>query len=290
MQPVPSQIPVAGQSIPIQSFGPARGASSVLFLPGFGRKPQHYELLPRLADDHGLRVVAPFLTPNNALPDPPRSFRACVALTRAVCTQLAAEGLIDASTTVVGHSTGGSIGLCLADLETPPAGVLALNPVLPVTYSVGGFLARALRITARQLTGRTGSAWRGWSLLVRHGGSQLANLLRRPEVSWALARDLGELQLQEYRLLYDTTGNRGTRFRQPCTILQADEDEFFSLPRDLRPWMGLVFERFDLRELREVRGHEWPLMHPDFAAETIASWVARRPRLAGLDDLARLTA
>lgn len=290
MKPVPSQIRVAGQPIPIQSFGPGEGGPSVLFLPGFGRMPHHYEMLPRLAEHHGVRVVAPFLTPNNAMPEPPRSFRACVALTRAVSSALAREGWIDAGTTVVGHSTGASVGLCLADLETPPAGILALNPVMPVTYSVGGFLGRSLRITARQLTGRTGPWWRGWSLLLRSGGSQLANLLRRPGVSWALARDLGELQLQEFRLLYDAMGSRGSRFRQPCTILQAEGDEFFRPPRDLRPWMGLVFERFDLRELRDPRGHEWPLMHPDFAAETIAGWIASRPRLAGLDDLARLTA
>lgn len=289
MQRQTSLLQVAGQEVPIDEWN--RGAGpTILFLHGFGRPPHHYDFLRKLADEQGFRVVAPFLYPNNTLKDPPRSFRACVALTRAVVRELGKQDRLGDGYTVLGHSTGGSVAQCLANTKPTPSGVLALDPVMPVRYGPWGFLARAAKIAGNQLLGRSGPAWRAWSLHARLGAGQLANLLRRPEVSWALAKDLGQLQLQEFRLLYDASGSRGVRFDVPCTVLQAREDEFFRIPHDLRAWMGLVFENFDVRELREVRGHEWPIMEPDLAAQKVAAWIVGKSRAPGLTQLAQLTA
>lgn len=289
MKPDIRSIRVANQDVPIFEWGPPTGPT-IVFLHGFGREPGHYAFLSRLASEQGFRVVAPYLYPNNRLPEPPRSFRACVALTRAVLRELEARGELAEGYTLVGHSTGGGVAQCLANVHPTPGGILALNPLMPVAYGVWGFILRALRIALRQLTGRSGPAWRGLALQLGHGGSQLANLLRKPEASIALARDLSGFQLQEFRLLYDVSGSRGVRFDLPCAVFQSQADEFFRAPPDLRAWMGLVFEHFELRELRDVRGHEWPLMRPELAAQKVAAWTVGRARMPGVGDLARLTA
>ncbi|MAE94538.1 MAG: hypothetical protein CL910_07765 [Deltaproteobacteria bacterium] len=289
MKRMTSRVRVAGQTIPVDEWRPQAGPT-VVFLHGYGRRPEHYRMLEHLAADQGFRVLAPFLYPNNALAQPPRSFRACVALTRALLQELASQDRLQGSYTVVGHSTGGSVAQCLANLHPTPGAILALNPVMPVAYGPWGFVTRAARIAANQLLGRSGPALRGWRLHLRHGGGQLANLLRRADVSWALAKDLSGLQLQEIRLLYDACGSRGVRFDLPSAVFQARGDEFFRVPSDLRAWMGLVFDRFELRELRDLRGHEWPLMHPELAAQKVAAWIVGRARLPGAEELTRLTA
>ncbi len=289
MQAQTSFLQVAGQQIPISEWNPGAGPT-ILFLHGFGRPPHHYDFLRRLAVDQGFRVIAPFLYPNNSLDEPPRSFRACVALTRAVVRELGKSGRLNDGYTVLGHSTGASVAQCLANVSPTPSGILALDPVMPVSYGPFGFLWRAAKIGVNQLLGRSGPALRAWHVHARFGANQLTNLLRRPEVSWALARDLSGLQLQEFRLLYDASGSRGVRFDVPCAVLQAQADEFFRIPHDLRAWMGLVFENFDVRELREVRGHEWPIMEPELAAQKVAAWIVGKSRAPGVAQLAQLTA
>ena len=118
----------------------------------------------------------------------------------------------------------------------------------------------------------------------------LANLARKLPATWALATNLSQLQLQEYRLLYNTWGHRGRRFGLPTAVFQASRDEFFRVPDDLRAWMGLVFEHFELRQLRDVRGHEWPLMHPELAAQKAAAWIAAGSGTRNLTAISRLTA
>ncbi len=284
-----TNVRVVGQEIPVCEWRP-EGAPTVLFLHGFGRPPAQYAMASALAHLHGFRVLAPFLYPNNELAEPPRSFRACVALTRAVVRALEHEGELLPGYTVVGHSTGGGVAQCLADLQPRPGAILALNPVMPVPYGPMGFVARGALITANQLIGRSGPARRGWALTLRHGASMLANLARNPGASWALISSLAELQLQEYRLLYDASGSRGSRFRVPTAVFQSAGDEFFRLPDDLRAWMGLCFAHFELRQLRDVRGHEWPLMHPELAAQKVAAWIVARARPRGTDAILRLTA
>ncbi len=284
-----TKVRVLGQEIPVCEWL-SEGGPTLLFLHGFGRHPAQYGMVHALARDHGFRVLAPFLYPNNSLAEPPRSFRACVALTRAVVRELQDDGVLLAGYSAIGHSTGGGVAQCLADATPRPGAILALNPVLPVTYGPSGFLARSACITGNQLLGRTGSAFRGWALMLRHGGMMLANLARKLDVTWALATNLSRLQLQEYRLLYDSWGQRGVRFDVPTAIFQSQRDEFFRIPRDLRAWMGLVFENFEIRRLRDVRGHEWPLMHPDLAAQKVSAWLVARSRSKSEESLFRLTA
>ncbi|MCP3986082.1 MAG: alpha/beta hydrolase [bacterium] len=272
-----TKVRVLGQEIPVCEWLP-EGGSTVLFLHGFGRHPAQYGMVHALARDHGFRVLAPFLYPNNALNEPPRSFRSCVALTRAVVRELEREGNLQAGYGVVGHSTGGSVAQCLADSTPRPNAILALNPVFPVKYGPWGFVARSACITGNQLLGRTGPAYRGWALTLRYGGKMLANLARKFEATWALASNLSRLQLQEYRLLYDSWGQRGVRFGVPTAVFQAERDEFFRVPDNLRAWMGLVFEHFELRQLQDVRGHEWPLMRPELAAQKVSTWLAAQAR------------
>ena len=108
-------------------------------------------------------------------------------------------------------------------------------------------------------------------LLRRDSDRRLRCLCAEQRAAWRLMRDLADFQVHALRILYDKSGKRGATRPQPASILYAPGDEFFELPPKLVPWMRLVFERFDLRLVREARGHEWLLMRPELAARRVGA-------------------
>lgn len=266
----------AGEDIPILVLG--EGARTVLFLHGFSRPPAHYEFLADLAREHDCRVLAPFLYPNNRLKHPPETFGACVALTHAVVHAMREAGLLEEGYAVVGHSTGATVGLCLASARPAPGSILALNPLLPVSYGPAGFAWRACAILRNQLLGRTVPVGRAWSHLIAHGNEVVANALRRPLVTWRLVRDLSRFELSELRALTDRSGCSGRRFTISARLIYAERDEFFRLPPDLPIWAGLVHEDFRAEIAGGVRGHEWPALHREWAAARVARFLDEEER------------
>jgi pimeloyl-ACP methyl ester carboxylesterase len=266
----------AGEDIPVLVQG--EGTRTVLFLHGFSRPPAHYEFLGDLAREHDCRVVAPFLYPNNRLKHPPETFAACVALTHAVIRAMAETGLLEDGYAVVGHSTGGTVALCLASARPAPGSVLALNPLLPVSYGPAGFAWRACAILRNQLLGRTVPVGRAWSHLLAHGSEVAANAMRRPLVTWRLVQDLSRFELSLLRALTDRSGRSGHRFAIPARLVYAERDEFFRLPADLPIWAGLVYEDFRAEIASGVRGHEWPALHREWTAARVARFLDEEER------------
>lgn len=271
MQLIRHDIEVRGRDVPVYETNPS-GTRSLLFLHGFARDPRDYAPLLRcLGEEHGYRVLAPFLYANGSLRGAPRSLWGAVALSEACALALHGRGALSGDYTVVGHSTGGAVAHCLAGSSPRPGAIVALNPVFPVAYGAGGFLPRGLHILARQLGGRTAPPARACGQLLLGGDRQLGNLLGAPSANLALARSLAGFELADYRRFYDARGHAGTTFQQPLRVLWAEGDEFFTPPRDLLPWLKLVFDAPSAQVLRRARGHEWPLFAPALAAAAIAA-------------------
>jgi len=278
----PGDVPVrivraAGEQVPVLDLG--EGPRTVVFLHGFSRPPSHYDFLLDLARDHGVRVLAPFLYPNNRLKHPPETFAACVALTQAVVHAMGSEGLVGKDYAVVGHSSGGAVALCMASARPGPGSVLALNPLLPVRYGPLGFAWRACAILRNQLLGRTVPIGRAWSHLLAHGHEVAGNALRRPLVTWRLVRDLSRFELSELRALTGRSSSARRRFAIPARVVYAERDEFFRLPPDLPVWAGLVYEDFRAEIAVGVRGHEWPALHREWATARVARFLHEEARI-----------
>ena len=289
MQRQTNFVQVAGQQIPVDEWR-VEGGPTLVFLHGFGRPPCHYEFLQQLAAEQGFRILAPFLYPNNSLREPPRSFRACVALTRAVLRELERQGRLGDGYTLVGHSTGGSVAQCMGQpppdaRRDPRARPRPTRPLRPVGFpaSCGAHRRQSATGTNRPDVARpvgSSEVWRrpdhqpptaARSLLGLGPGSLPASASGVPTP----LRCIGQPRRALRRPVHGAAGGGGR-----------------ILPRasDLRAWMGLVFEDFEVRELRDVRGHEWPIMQPELAAQKVAAWIVGKSRVPGMARLAQLTA
>lgn len=168
--------------IPVQIRG--RASEPLLFLPGMGVHPGHYESgLDRLA--RHVTVITPDFSfrSNRTLPLDYEGYLACVD---AVADRYASRA------PRAGHSLGGLLAL---QGDTP---AIALSPLIPLPVGWPGHLWRAVRLQLREYAGIEGARGVRWALamLANYAGM----VLTAPEKLFPALASLHSDRMEPFRL------------------------------------------------------------------------------------------
>jgi len=259
------RLAVGGRIVPYWELaGSGAGTErTIVFLQGLFRRPTDYR--PFLEDlarrTGGARIVAPFLFGNGGLTRPPRSLDACAELARETLEALEIGGA-GRSYELVGHSTGGTMALALASRAPPPRRVVAINPILPTSFGAAGFVPRALRIAAKQLSGSAGPWKCGLFVALCTTSLCALNAISRPDAHAALVRSIAGFRWQDL----------GRAREVPVQLLLGAGDEFFTPPPRLQETLrdGPLPTAL-VTPVPGVNSHEWLLLEPERAAERVSS-------------------
>lgn len=240
---------------------------TLFFCHGWGRDPLDYmPMITSIAQAYGARVVAPFIYGNHSLRPPPRTLREYVSRTREILDGVSSRSQ---EYCLVGHSTGASVALCLADQDPPAKGILALNPLFPTHYRWPGFIWRGIVMNGKHIFGRSGNARAGRRLVLETGGPFLSNALRDVSAMAESLHHLASFRLEDY----------GIALGQPVDvfvrIVYGNRDEFFRLPDDLGARLRTTFRQCEIRVREGENSHEWCLVRPESGAAEISDFLQR---------------
>ncbi|MEZ6016345.1 MAG: hypothetical protein R3F49_14605 [Planctomycetota bacterium] len=259
---------VRGEAIAHTSLG-SSDARPLVFLHGYARHPLDYRLGLEALVACGWRVEAPFLFANHRLRRPPKSFWDCAALGWRAREALIAAGRIDATTPVVGHSTGGAVALALGAAgggqHAAPSHIVAVNPVQPSRRRVLTFILRSGWMNTKLACGLAGDGRIGRQVLRESGARFYANWFRDPCRGLALIEGLRGYRYDALARWFSGEVNPTTQAR----VLYGRGDEFYGDVQGLEDGLTRVFRDVAVRELSDENSHEWLLVRPQRFADEV---------------------
>ena len=267
--PTMETLRVRGEDVPLLSIGDA-GAPRLLFLHGYARHPLDYRLGLEAVAGRGFRIVAPFLFANHRLRRPPTSFWAAAALGRRTFEALHAADLLDPSSGVFGHSTGGAVALTLGARPSAPPAILAINPVQPSERHVLSFILSSGWMNMKLALGLAGDGRIGRQVLRESGPRFYANWLRAPRRGLALIEGLTRYSYPRVERLFRGQRNTVTRAR----VLYGAGDEFYPSSVGLQEGLARLYAHSELRALEGENSHEWLMIRPTLLADEVAAFFA----------------
>jgi len=221
------------------------------FLHGFGTPPSNYEeFINELARTN--EVVAPVAYGINYLKPQPANIDEYAEITAEFTYRLGISRL-------AGHSLGATVALAAGSRYSCISDLIAINPILPVSYSIPGFAVRAVHKTNREIWGLEGElSSRGFGLSV--SAQFMANLLRKPLSSYRIIKDI---------CMFDYSHVQVT---QPALVLYGEDDEYFKMDDANEKTLRNAVHRVLIKRIPE-RNHDWPVFNPRQASGEINNFL-----------------
>lgn len=228
----------------------------IFFLHGLGYKPDYYEtLLEKLSEFH--EVFAPHAYGLNRLNPQPTTIEQYAEFSLEFSQRMHPGAKVH----YIGHSLGGGVAIAAASESSDISDVVALSPLLPVKFGPFGFVPRAVHKRLIELSGissEEGESSRAFAASITP--EYLANILRNIKSSYALINSICGFQYQNVSV------------SQPLLVLQADEDEFFTLTERNRILLIDIAKNVEIRTLKN-KNHDWPILWPQQAYEEAMSFI-----------------
>tara|TARA_Y100000034_G_scaffold115112_1_gene151949 strand:- start:1103 stop:1876 length:774 start_codon:yes stop_codon:yes gene_type:complete len=246
----------------IEQFGPLQvkylhkdnfGGEPLVFLHGYGVPPKHYEhFLDKLATNY--EVIAPVAYGINCFKSQPSSIDEYAELTSEFSRKV-----FRGKAHFVGHSLGGSIAIVSSSHNKDISDIVAINPLLPIDYSVWGFSIRALYKGNREILGIDGeksSTKFGLVIPIPFG----INLVKDLGSSYKLIRDICDFNYE------------GIKIEQPTLFLYGEDDEYFRLHEKNEDLLKKTASNGRVKRIPK-RNHDWPIFNPDQASEEVNQFI-----------------
>ncbi|MBX7256860.1 MAG: alpha/beta hydrolase [Candidatus Hydrogenedentes bacterium] len=163
---------------------------------------------------------------------------------------------------LVGHSLGGAIAVAMAEMLKVKA-VVAINPVMPVTYGPIEIVRRGLGVGVDAM----GKKRTGFHPTMIPG--YFANLAVGVRAVPLLLNDI-------CRYRYAHSDGTAIKVKQPTLIVFSKKDQLFgaSLTEETLRLIDRTFKDYEL--VHNAYQHDYPLEHPQHAAKTVLDWLEAR--------------